>query len=141
MIGFQLFRIKPFGWDGARLAGPFHSLTTCEIQKVSNYSELNPSVGVSAKLFTEKLAQESCFQLFRIKPFGWGKSFLKDEEHDEESVSNYSELNPSVGTRSSAPQLPNVQQSFQLFRIKPFGWAFVKYIEGELLLKFPTIPN
>ena len=42
---------------------------------VSNYSELNHSVGLVT--LPPGASREESFQLFRIKPFGWGYTITK----------------------------------------------------------------
>ena len=114
--GFQLFRIKPFGWgyNYSKLG------ILRDFPKVSNYSELNHSVGRSTLTFSCRKVWG--FQLFRIKPFGWVEAVAEKVELIY-VVSNYSELNHSVGDMKEEVGEDIRTQSFQLFRIKPFGWA------------------
>ena len=99
--GFQLFRIKPFGW-----AIPTKWISTLRQRSIR-------------------------FQLFRIKPFGWG------ETHEELDfgwdVSNYSELNPSVGVRHCAITPParggdgGVSNYSELNPSVGFFWSWSRY--------------
>ena len=95
MQSFQLFRIKPFGW-------------ACKAHQQETVTK--------------------CFQLFRIKPFGWAYDSLFGAAGaiGLPKVSNYSELNHSVGEKTIFLNAANMRDKcFQLFRIKPFGWALV----------------
>ena len=59
------------------------------------------------------------FQLFRIKPFGWVPRFNVIPRGDRSKVSNYSELNHSVGA---------------------VGVDIIAFV-GIYIGGFPTIPN
>ena len=57
-----------------------------------------------------------CFQLFRIKPFGWDVLIIR--------------------------KILDGRLGFQLFRIKPFGWEISQTGSQQTSLNsFPTIPN
>ena len=90
---------------------------------VSNYSELTHSVGT--RVSCSGVKGSSCFQLFRINPFG--RVIILEScgrGEGEQTVSNYSELTHSVGLRQVNGFMNKTDNSFQLFRINPFGRVY-----------------
>ena len=92
IAGFQLFRILPFGWDDGTLP-----VLLKNTDKVFNYSEFCPSVGMIAGSLTAASLFLGSFQLFRILPFGWAAPLRQQAGHLMALVFNYSEFCPSVG--------------------------------------------
>ena len=93
--------------------------------KVSNYSELNHSVGPSATFSVYKVSVYKVSNYSELNHSVGEVRLSTYQEHGYLTVSNYSELNHSVGTIKTRRRIWMVPPSFQLFRIKPFGWATV----------------